>query len=449
MRIILALALAIPLAAQQPLDPTRNLPPSPAPAHTPLPRALPLDANDITAQRPDHNKFPWNRPDLRIAPHFFRTSFTVNQKTAQATLYIAGPRSARVWINGALAATFNSDISAPIGFHLFHADIASYLKPGPNTLAIEAIRGRGIVAATGSLATQQITYGEVLAAKIIPAAFGSDAPGARLLHARNGRAPPQNPPTGSSPSFDDAAWPAAATLGPIESDPDLMQWNADAGMYEWPGYLGMSPELRTLALEPSAITHIFEGSSHVSVSGPRVELTSFTPQTDQESPAILLDFGREIAGRLLIQSASPCESTISLAYGESELEALATGLTLRAARRKLPWHEPPAHSAPRNRPRPQVRLPLRPRPLSARLPDPHLRRDSRRGHLLSRHLCRLLRVFRPSSSTGSGRPAPTPHISACRTASGTLPKRDPRTLDRRPRHRRPRHLHRLRRHRHP
>jgi hypothetical protein len=114
-----------------------------------------------------------------------------------------------------------------------------------------------------------------------------------------------------------------------------MQWNGDAGMFEWPGYMGMSPNLRTLALTARSASHIFNGAAtlnHVEAitSGSTEQpltIANFAPATDLESPALLLDFGREIAGRLLIQSSSPCESTISVAYGESEIEALATGLT--------------------------------------------------------------------------------------------------------------------------
>jgi hypothetical protein len=76
-------------------------------------------------------------------------------------------------------------------------------------------------------------------------------------------------------------------------------------------------------------THVYESSAHLSpfVLEKPFTITGFTPTTDSESPALLLDFGREIAGRLLIESASACESTLSIAYGESEIEALATGLT--------------------------------------------------------------------------------------------------------------------------
>jgi alpha-L-rhamnosidase len=316
------------------LDPTRDLQAPSQPTHSPLPEQYLWTAGDITAQLPDHSKFPWNRPDLRVDPHFFRTIFMVSSVPKEATLYVAGPRSAKVWLNGQLVATFVSDIDAPITFHVFHTDVTSLLHGGINTLAIEAVRGHGIVAGAGPLATQQITYGEVLVAKILPATFGAESP-ALVFSAPSWKSTATFTENWQQPDFDDTHWPVAATLGPIESDPDLLQWNGDAGMYEWPGYMGMSPNLRTLVLPPKSVSHIFNGTAtltHVeAITSDSMEqafkIENLTPATDLESPALLLDFGREIAGRLLIRSSSSCESTLSVAYGESEIEALATGLT--------------------------------------------------------------------------------------------------------------------------
>ena len=108
-------------------------------------------------------------------------------------------------------------------------------------------------------------------------------------------------------------------------------------MYGWPGYMGMSPTLRTISLTASAVTHVFSGrGSFANLSS----LTSVNPtapftvtnrggaqSTDVDAPSLLLDFGREVAGRLLIESASSMDATLSIAYGESEIEAMATGLT--------------------------------------------------------------------------------------------------------------------------
>jgi alpha-L-rhamnosidase len=314
------------------LDPTRDLTSATQPPHAPLPEEYIWTAGDVTINRPDHNKFPWNRPQLRIDPHFFRTRFTLKTVPASATIYIAGPRSANVYINGKIVASFNSDIDAPIGFHVFHTDVTHYLSTGENTLAIEAVRGRGIVAGGGPRATQQLAYGEVFVAKIIGAPYGATTPVLTYSSTTWKSATTQSPHWSDS-NFDDSTWPAANPLGPVESNVDFFQWNGDAGMYEWPGYMGMSPSLRTYSLKPAAISHVFAGAATFSTpddltkNGQPFTVTNLGTPTDSEAPSLLLDFGREVTGRVLIESASPCDATVSLAYGESEIEAMSTGLS--------------------------------------------------------------------------------------------------------------------------
>jgi len=304
--LLLCLLLTLPPAAASaqsapaPLDPTRSLAPAPAATRTPLPE-----------------QYVWT--------------------AGAATLYIAGPREAHVYLNGALLGDFYSDIDAPIGFHVFHADAAKLLRAGDNVLAVEAIRGRGIVSGDASAATQQLSYGEILAVKIVPAAYGIDAPALLITN------PDWKSTTAASAhwpdaGFDDSTWPTVETLGPIESNIDFFQWSADAGMYAWPGYMGMSPALRTYSLPAAAVTHIFAGRArfdHLDALTAKEENVPFTvtiptggqDDTDADAPSLLLDFGREVAGRLLVESASPSGSLLSIAYGESEIEAMSTGLT--------------------------------------------------------------------------------------------------------------------------
>lgn len=330
-------AQAVSMSQQSvPIDPTRNLAALTASQHTLLPEEYIWTEGDVTARRPDHRKYPWNRPDLRIVPHFFRAHFNVAALPAHATLYVAGPREAHVYLNGHRVDDFYSNVDEPIGFHVFHADAAKDLRPGDNVLAIEAVRGRGIVTGAASLATQQLTYGEVLVAKLIPAAFGVEAP-ALVSTGKTWRSSSTEDDRWFEPTFDDSAWLKAESLGPIESDIDFFQWSADAGMYGWSGYRGMSSSLRTFPLSAAAVTHVFSGSA---VFGNTEALTHaadgrFTVKfaqneklrSDADAPSFLLDFGREISGRLLVESASPVATTLSIAYGESEIEAMATGLS--------------------------------------------------------------------------------------------------------------------------
>ncbi len=314
------------------LDPTRELAAAPQAPHEPLAEEYIWTAGDATVDRPDHSKYPWQRQQLRIEPHFFRAKFSVKTVPSAATIYIAGPRSANVYLNGKVAGRLDSDIDAPIGFHVFHADVNGLLTAGENTVAIEAVRGRGIVAGGGSKATQQLAYGEVLAVKIVSAGLGATAP-VLTYSTRAWRSTTAAAADWSDASFNDSAWPPSQSLGSIESNVDFFQWNADAGMYEWPGYRGMAPWLRTFNLKPSAVSHIFAGTATLSAAeyltsdGHTFTVKNLDTPTDSEAPALLLDFGREVAGRLVVESDSQCEATVSVAYGESEIEAMSTGIS--------------------------------------------------------------------------------------------------------------------------
>ena len=83
----------------------------------------------------------------------------------EATLYIAGPRSVDVWLNGILAEHVESDVTSPLGMHVFAASVAKYLQPGANTIAIEAVRGRGVTGFANSALVRQQTFGQVLVVK--------------------------------------------------------------------------------------------------------------------------------------------------------------------------------------------------------------------------------------------------------------------------------------------
>ena len=159
-------------AQTEPLDPARNLPLHDRATLSPLPEQYIWTAGDVTVQRPDRSHYPWNRTDLRTGVHRFRVHFQVGNLPHSGTLYLAGPRWAKAWLNGVPLGEFSTGTDQPINFRVFHADVTRALRPGDNVLAVEAIRGRGVASATRSLATQQLAYGEVLAAKVTAGAFG-------------------------------------------------------------------------------------------------------------------------------------------------------------------------------------------------------------------------------------------------------------------------------------
>jgi alpha-L-rhamnosidase len=333
------LGLAVEARGQDvvtPLDPTRGLAAAPAVERPQLPEEYIWTAGDVTAQRPDRSKFPWNRADLRIEPHLFRVHFRVGTLPKDATLYLAGPREAHVYLNGKLLDDFYLNPDAPIAFHVFHTSATGALRVGDNVLAIEAIRGSSVVTSAATEATMQLAYGEVLAVKIVPARFGVEGRGL-VVSDGSWRSVAGVVAGWQESGFDDSGWKPVGSLGPIEGNVEFRQWSADAGMYGWPGYMGMSSFLRTYALPAAAVTHVFAGHASfgnvasLTMAGATVPFTvtnrSGFEGTDAEAPALLLDFGREVAGRLYVESASDADARLSIAYGESEIEAMATGIT--------------------------------------------------------------------------------------------------------------------------
>jgi len=150
----------------KPLDPTRDItqPVLESGRHQPLDEEYIWTATGASADAKVIYTFP--QATERTEPHYFRRRFQVATLPAEATLYLAGPRSVKVWLNGQLAEQVESDVTSPLGMHVFATSVAKYLKPGPNTIAIEAVRGRGVTGFANSPLVRQQTFGQVLVAKI-------------------------------------------------------------------------------------------------------------------------------------------------------------------------------------------------------------------------------------------------------------------------------------------
>ncbi len=262
--------------------------------HAPLAEQYIWTADDAAVITHPQELSRLKRDDFKVEPHFFRTSFTLAQPPPKATLYVAGPRIAHVWINGNLVTTLHYNGSHHIGFAAMAIHVAPFLRTGDNTLALEVVRGYGSHHHTNSLQTSWLNSGEVLAVKILPADQG--VPASPLLQSDATWKSTTTPSSGwQSPHFNDAAWKPVATLGGIESNIDFFQWNADAGMYAWPGYLGEAPYLANCLLPPATTTATTDG--------------------------LLLDFGHELNGRLLITARTHAVHA-TIRYGESLGELL-------------------------------------------------------------------------------------------------------------------------------
>ncbi len=71
----------------------------------------------------DHEHFPWQRTELRTQVHRLRAGFTLHDLPRTATLYLAGPRWAKVYLNGTLLGEFSTNVdqratSAPFMWRL-------------------------------------------------------------------------------------------------------------------------------------------------------------------------------------------------------------------------------------------------------------------------------------------------------------------------------------------
>ncbi len=263
----LPLTQAMSMSKVSPLDPTRNLtnPVLQSTLHTPLPEEYIWTADDTARDAKIVYTFPARTE--QIEPHYFRTHFNVPTLPKEATLYIAGPRSVKVWINGQLAEQVESDVTSPLGMHVFATPSPNILHAGKNTIAIEAVRGRGVTGFANSALLRQQTFGQVLVAKIVPRAEGINGP-ALLLSNKDWRSSTTAAKGWEQADFDDAEWKPVQSIGGIESSLELFQWNADAGLYDWPGYDGISGYLAHPPVPVSGILPPTQAADPLTISTP-------------------------------------------------------------------------------------------------------------------------------------------------------------------------------------
>jgi hypothetical protein len=259
--------------------------------------------------------------------HYFRREFVLDTAPEKATLYIAGPRWARTYINGRLVDDVSSDLSSLLVMHVFTTAVEGYLKAGKNIIAIEAVRGRGGMGFGNSAIVKQKTLGQVVVVKLLPAAPGVDAK-TLLISDKSWKSATEKVDGWQKTGFIDAGWKPVQSIGGIEGDIEMFQWNADAGLYDWPGYDGISAFLAHTRIPVSRILEQFSGRNRF------VNLEALTGSSgefgvsvrglkgSEDAPSLLLDFGRELTGRLEIESDSDTPAVISIQYGESVSETL-------------------------------------------------------------------------------------------------------------------------------
>jgi hypothetical protein len=334
------LSSAAALAAQEnfpngKLDPTRNVShPEPMDqGHTPLPEQYIWLAS---ARAVPHRHMQADRSDNTAV--YFRAAFQVGAEAPpEATLYIAGPRAVEAYVNGRLAEKIEQNPDLPLKFSVFAAKMGSLLRPGKNVLALKATPG-----------VRLSSHRNDLVVKIVPGAEGVEAP-ALLISGPKWKATTDAGSGWQSTDFDDGGWPTVHAYGSIESSIDFFQANDDAGLYLWPGYLGASSFLVHMSLPVEKVEQVYPGEGSFSGLGSltnptsqerdpstssgqalkhpdpgqefTVHLSGATVSFDQ-APSLLLDFGREVTGRLELVSDSDRPMQVTVQYGESRDETL-------------------------------------------------------------------------------------------------------------------------------
>lgn len=334
--VLSAISVAQVSALPGQLDPTRKIE-NPVPVNQGQPQlpeqyiwsqaaGLPAKSGSITSGRDR-------------SAQYFRATFQVSTLPAHATLYIAGLKSAEAYIDGRLAENVQDNPASPLKMNVFLVDVSGLLHPGKNVLALKA--------APGSPTSTGETY---MVVKIVPLAPNLYGP-ALLVSGPSWKSAENAAPGWQNLEFDDTSWKPVHAFGPIESSIEFYQGNDDAGLYRWPGYVGVSL-LAHFTLPAAKVEQVFRGRGGYSNLG---SLTSAAPSDaekrpdegkqpdaeqqadagqqfvvhlpsanvpEEEAPSLLLDFGKEVTGRIEFVSASNHPIRVTVQYGESREEAL-------------------------------------------------------------------------------------------------------------------------------
>jgi hypothetical protein len=291
------------------LDPTRNVasPQAVDPGHAPLPEQYIWSANHRSKDQIEKN-----------APVYFRATFRVKTVPQHATLYVAGPEASSAYLDGKLVDRVQDNPASPLKMPMFMTDVSCKLHAGKNVLALQITPRND---------------DDQLVVKIIPATAGVEAP-ALLISDASWKSSLAADSDWQSAGFSDSSWTPVAAMGSIESSLNFMQANDDAGLYRWPGYLGVSKFMDHTILPVQKVDQIFTGRSRyenldaLTHSGADAGGKEFTVQLasatvpEQQAPSVLLDFGKELSGRVMFVSASDHPLHITVQYGESREEAL-------------------------------------------------------------------------------------------------------------------------------
>ena len=220
-----------------------------------------------------------------------RGKITLSAKPSAATLFVTGDDAATVFVNGhkvmATSAAENGWQEAQ------RVAVATLLHAGLNIVAVQGVNSSG---AAGIVAQLEVDGKMVL----------QSGPAWKVLDS------PAPPAAWTNATFDDSGWQAATAEAPVGSGP----WGAN--LRNWPG-TDASSYLQHLTVHPAAIETLSGQISGTPATGGM----SVSAVAASDAPASLrIDFGKEIAGRLLLQGTPG--TVVHITTGETLAELTHT-----------------------------------------------------------------------------------------------------------------------------
>jgi alpha-L-rhamnosidase len=235
-----------------------------------------------------------------------RGAFSQAQTPGRATIYVTADDFFTLYVNGKQVA---QSVPIPqdtfVWKHVYREDITSLLKVGPNVIALKAVNTGG---AAGAIARLEVDGKPVLLTGSQWKVFDQKPQSSQAL-----------PANWTNAAFDDSKWANARVVGDITADP----WAGAGGLEGWPGYDNSAPYMAHITLPPAALLNAQNGLGKIESNAdtPGEFFVTLAPSSRDVAPSIIVDFGKEIAGRVEVSGESGRSFTVYAGTGESQEEA--------------------------------------------------------------------------------------------------------------------------------
>jgi hypothetical protein len=229
-----------------------------------------------------------------------RKEFKLKSAPENTRLYITADDYFTVWVNGKNVASSGPEQGNDrVWQNVRSVDVGKILHPGNNVIAVKAINAGG----SAGLLVRLESKGHSLL-------LSNAAWKVSEL--------PSEPDGWTSAAFDDSAWKSATVEAEIGEGP----WQTLNG---WPNSNASASYLYHLPIDPVAVSNMHDGGGKiddadrlVDHSGPMT--VQMAPADSKDYPGILVDFGKELSGR--IQVTVDKSAVVMIGTGESSGEAL-------------------------------------------------------------------------------------------------------------------------------